>query len=127
MSVVKGMFFRIETLEAKRRGKGGTMAARQVMLSINDAPIALNDFVQGYIDHVVSAILTSLRGTAEIQGIDLSIDGERVSVLLNNEAVPLNPFAARIILSTMLGMASSLKGVSTIERMRVNIKKDKGL
>jgi len=122
VSVVKGMFFRIETLEAKRRGKGGTMAARQVMLSINDAPIALNDFVQGYIDHVVSAILTSLRGTAEIQGIDLSIDGERVSVLLNNEAVPLNPFAARIILSTMLGMVSSLKGVSTIEKMQVIIK-----
>ena len=122
MSVVKGMFFRIEALGAKRRGKGGTMAARQVMLSINDAPIALNDFVQGYIDHVVSAILTSLRGTAEIQGIDLSIDGERVSVLLNNEAVPLNPFAARIILSTMLGMVSSLKGVSTIEKMQVIIK-----
>ncbi|MCJ7547663.1 MAG: hypothetical protein MUP30_12725 [Deltaproteobacteria bacterium] len=98
------------------------MAARQVMLSINDTPIALNDFVQKYIDHVVSAILTSLRGTAEIQGIDLSIAGDRVSVLLNNEAVPLNPFAARIILSTMLGMVSSLKGVSTIEKMQVIIK-----
>jgi len=127
VSVVKGVFFRSETLGAKRRGKGGTMAARQVMLSINDTPIALNDFVQGYIDHVVSAILTSLRGTAEIRGIDLSIDGDRVSVLLNNETVPLNPFASRIILGTMLGMVSSLKGVSTVERMRVNIKKDKGL
>jgi hypothetical protein len=100
------------------------MAARQVMLSINDTPIALNDFVQGYIDHVVHGILTSLRGTAEIQGIDLSIDGDRVSVLLNNEAVPLNPFAARIIRSTMLGMVSSLKGVSTIERIQVSINKE---
>jgi hypothetical protein len=127
VSVAKGMFFRIETLGAKRRGKGGTMTARRVMLSLNDTPIALNDFVQGYIDHVVHGILTSLRGTAEIQGIDLSIDGDRVSVLLNNEAVPLNPFAARIIRSTMLGMVSALKGVITIERMRVNIKKDKGL
>ena len=97
------------------------MAARQVMLSINDMPIALNDFVQGYIDHVVHGILTSLRGTAEIRGIDLSLDGDRVSVLLNNEAVLLNPFAARIIRNTMLGMVSSLKGVSTIERMQVVI------
>jgi len=103
------------------------MVSRQVSLTVDDAPIALNDFVQGYIDHVVSAILTSLRGTAEIQGIDLSLDGDRVSVLLNNEAVLLNPFATRIILGTMLGMVSPLKGVSTIERMRVNIKKDKGL
>jgi hypothetical protein len=40
------------------------MVSRQVSLTVDDAPIALNDFVQGYIDHVVSAILTSLRGTA---------------------------------------------------------------
>ena len=103
------------------------MAARQVMLSINDTPIALNDFVQGYVDHVVSAILTSLRGTAEIEGIELFIEGDHVSIVLNKAAVPLNPFAICIIRSTMLGMASSLKGVSSIERMRVNIKKDKGL
>ena len=97
------------------------MAARQVMLSINDMPIALNDFVQGYIDHVAHGILTSLRGTAEIQGIELSIEGDQVSIVLNKEAVPLNPFATRIIRSTMLGMVPSLKGVSTIERMQVII------
>jgi hypothetical protein len=101
------------------------MVSRQVSLTVDDAPIALNDFVQGYIDHVVSAILTSLRGTAEIQGIDLSLDGDRVSVLLNNEAVPLNPFATRIILGTMLGMVSSLKGVSTIQKMQLSINKER--
>ncbi len=101
------------------------MVSRQVSLTVDDAPIALNDFVQGYIDHVVSAILTSLRGTAEIKGIDLSLDGDRVSVLLNNEAVPLNPFATRIILGTMLGMVSSLKGVSSIKKMQLSINKER--
>jgi hypothetical protein len=103
------------------------MASREVSLIVNDTPIALNDFVQNYIDHVVSAILASLRGTAEIEGIELAIEGDQVSVVLNHAAVHLNPFVTRIIRSTMLGMVSSLKGVSDITRIRVNIKKeDKG-
>jgi hypothetical protein len=101
------------------------MAARQVMLSINDAPIALNDFVQGYIDHVVCSIITSLGGTAEIEGVELSIEGDHVSIVLNKAAVPLNPFATRIIRSTMLGMASALKGVSTIQKMQLSINKER--
>ncbi len=97
------------------------MASRQVSLSVNDAPLELNDFVQKYIGRVVGAIITSLRGTAEIESIELAIDEDRVSIFRNNDAVPLNPFAARIIRSTILGMISSLKGVSTIERMQISI------
>lgn len=103
------------------------MPSREVSLSVNDAPIALNNFVQDYTDHEVRAILASLRGTAEIENIDLSIEGDQVSIVLNHTTVPLNPFVTRIIRSTMLGIVSSLKGVSAIERMRVNSKKeDKG-
>lgn len=101
------------------------MVSRQVSLSVNDAPIALNDFVQKYIGRVVGAIITSLRGTAEIVSIELAIDEDRVSIVRNNDAVPLNPFAARIIRSTILGMVSSLKGVSTIERMQLLINKER--
>jgi hypothetical protein len=99
------------------------MAARQVTLSINDAPIALNDFVQGYIDNVVRGILASLRGTGEIQSIDLTIEGDQVSVVLNNADLPVKLFVTRIIRNTMKGMVSSLKGVSTIEKIQVIIKK----
>jgi hypothetical protein len=70
---------------------------------------------------VVSGILTSLRDTPEIEGIELSIEGDDVSIVLNKAAVPLNLFVTRIIRSTMLGMVSSLKGVSTIERIQVII------
>lgn len=114
----------IEDVHDPERGKGGSMASREVILSVNAAPIALNDFVQGYIDNVVCAILASLRGSAEIESIELSIEGDDVSIVLNNAAVPLNPFVTRIIRSTMLGVISSLKGVSIIEGMRVNIKKE---
>jgi len=97
------------------------MASREIRLTINDAPVELDHFVQGYIDHVVSGILASLKGTGEITSVDLSIEGDQVSIVLNNAAVPLNPFATRIIRATVVGMVSSLRGARTIERMRVSI------
>jgi hypothetical protein len=106
-----------------RKEKGGNMPSRQVSLSVNDAPIALNNFVREYIDHVVDGILASLRGTGEIKSIDLSIEGDRVSIVLNNAGLPLNPFVTRIIRNTIMGMVSSLKRVSTIEKMQIIIKK----
>ena len=99
------------------------MASSEVRLFVNDAPIKLDRFVRGYIDHVVEGILASLKGTGEIRGVDLSIDGDRVSILLNDADVPLNPFATQIILATLVGMVSSLKGVSAIERMGVSIRR----
>jgi hypothetical protein len=99
------------------------MTAGQVSLSVNDAPIALDDFVQGYIDHVVGGILASLKGTGALKKVDLTIEGDQVSIVLNNAAVPLNPFATRIIHNTMMGMISSLQGVHKIDRMQLNIKK----
>jgi hypothetical protein len=105
------------------REKGGTMTAGQISLSVNDTSIALDDFVQGYIDHVVGGILASLKGTEAIKGVDLTIEADQVSIVLNNAAVPLNPFATRIIRNTIVGMISSLHGAHTIERTQLNIKK----
>jgi hypothetical protein len=115
----------IEVFMIQRRGKEGTMADQQVILAVNDVPIVLNNFVQNYIDQVVSGILASLRGTAEIESIELSIEGNQVSVVLNDAAVPLNPFVTRIIRSTMLGMVSSLKGVGTVDKMQLFITRER--
>jgi hypothetical protein len=101
------------------------MASTRVSLSVNNAPIALNDFIQGYIEHVTSSILASLRGTADIESVTIAIEGDQVSIVLNHAGVPLNPFVSRIIRSTMLGMVSALKGVSTIERMQVLLTKER--
>ncbi len=99
------------------------MASRQVDLSVNDAPIALDDFVQGYIYQVVGGILASLKGTETIKSVALSIEGDQVSIVLNNAVVSINPFVTRIIKNTMAGVVSSLQGVSTMEKMQLNIKK----
>jgi hypothetical protein len=97
------------------------MTARQVSLAVNDAPIALDDFVQGYVDHVVGGILASLKGTGTIKRVDLSIEGDQVSIMLNNAAVPISPFVARIIHNTMEGVVSSLKGVTAIKRIQISM------
>jgi len=99
------------------------MTAGQVSLSVNDATIALDDFVRGYIDHVVGGILASLKGTGEIKSVDLTIEADQVSIVLNTAVVPLNPFATRIIHNTLAGMISSLQGVHQMERMQLTIKK----
>jgi len=113
----------IELSVLPRREKGGPMPSPEVHLTVNDAPIELDRFVRGYIDHLVGGILSSLKGTGEIAGVDLSIAGDQVSIVLNDAAVPLNPFATRIIRNTMVGVVSSLKGVRAIERMQVSIKR----
>ena len=97
------------------------MASRQVSLSVNDVPIQLDGFAQGFIDHVVGGILTSLKGAREIQKTDLSIKGEAVEINLNNALVPINPFVSKIIRNTIIGMVSSLKGVSQIDRREISI------
>jgi hypothetical protein len=99
------------------------MAAGKVSLSVNDASIELNNFVEGYIDHLIGGIIASLRGTGETKSIELSVQGDQVSIVLNNAIVPLNPFVTQIIRSTIGGMVSSLKGVRTIERIKVSIKR----
>lgn len=99
------------------------MTAGQISLSVNYTPIALDDFVRGYIDHVMDGILASLKGTGALENVDLTIEGEQVSIILNNAAVPLTPFASLIIRNTLEGMISSLHGVHTIETIQLNIKK----
>jgi hypothetical protein len=99
------------------------MTTRQVNLSVNDVPIALDAFVQGYIEHVVEGILSSLKGTGTIKRVELSIKGDQVSIILNNAAVSISPFVARITRNTMEGMVSSLKGVAVIERIQISIRR----
>jgi hypothetical protein len=95
----------------------------QIRLSVNDTTIALDKFVQEYIDYVVGGILASLKGTGVVKGVDLTIEGDQVSIVLNDKALPLNPFATRIIYNTLVGMISPLHGVHVIERMQLTIKK----
>lgn len=97
------------------------MSSKQVNLSVNDAPIEIDYFVQGFIDHVMSGILTALRGTCRVKNLDFSLEEDTVNIDLNGSAVPINAFVSKIIRSTVIGMVSSLKGVGEIRKIHIVI------
>ena len=99
------------------------MASRQVSLSVNDVPIELDDFVQGFIERTIGGMLSTLKGIGEVEVLAISIEGDRVAINLNNTMVPINPFVNKIIRSTIVGMVSSLKGVTEINRLNINIRR----
>ena len=95
---------------------------KKINLSVNDVPIQLDYFVEGYVDHVIAGIVASLKDTGEIENLELSIDKEgQVKINLNNDDVPLVYFPNVIIKSTILGMVSTLRGVGEVERLKITI------
>jgi hypothetical protein len=97
------------------------MKSRDVTLAVNDAPIELNDFVKGYIDRVVEAILASLKHTGEIQQVAITLEKDHVSIILNDKGVPLSPFVTQIIYNTIAGIVSPLKGVNAVDTIRITM------
>jgi hypothetical protein len=83
---------------------------REVTLTVNDAPIKLDYFVEGYVDHVVRGIVGSLRGTGEIRELELTVEDEdTVRLRLNGEDVFLKPFPVLIIRQTLAGVDGPLR------------------
>ena len=96
---------------------------REVRLFVNDAPIDLDYFVLGFIDHTLSGMLAALEGTGEIKTLDVTIQGDKVTINLNNALVPTNPFVNKIMKNTIVGMLSSLRGVDEINKVKIDIKR----
>ena len=96
----------------------------KVKLTVNDTPVKLKYFTQGFIEHVVNGILVSLKGTGEIENLELSIDEDtQVKLHLNGAEISLTPFANKIIADTISGMVSTLKGAGEIKRLNLIINK----
>ncbi len=95
----------------------------QLKLSVNDAPIKTDYFVEGFIDHTVSGMIEALEGTGKIKDLNLSIEGDKVTINLNGVTVPTNAFVNKIIRSTTIGMVSTLKGVSEIKKLKLTLSK----
>jgi signal peptidase I len=106
-------------------GKGDIIVTRKVTLTVNNAPIELDYFVAGYLDHVTGGILASLKGTGEIKTLKLTIDAKGlVKIRLNSADVPINYFVEEIIRSTFQGVIAPLKGVAKdkpLQSLELNI------
>ena len=94
---------------------------REVKLLVNDQPVELDYFVQGFIDHATGGVVAGLEGVRRIESVTVSIEGDEVTINLNNALLLLNPFVSKIIKNTMVGMVSSLKGVGEVNRVKLTI------
>ena len=81
------------------------MASRRVTLSVNEVPIQLDHFAQGFIDRVLSGVLSALRGTQETQTMELAIKGDVVKISQNGVSITVNPFTSKIIKNTIEEMS----------------------
>ncbi len=97
------------------------MGTKKVCLHVNDTPVEIDYFVEGFIDHVMSGIIAALSGTGEIKDLELCVQGTDVTISLNGADIPLNAFAGVIIKSTVLGMVSPLKGVRDVRAVRISL------
>ncbi len=96
---------------------------KRIALSVNDKPIALDYFVQSFIDHTTGGMVEALEGTGKIKTLDISIEATEVELTLNGAIVPVNAFVSKILKTTILGMVSSLKGVGDISRLNISIER----
>jgi hypothetical protein len=94
---------------------------KKITLTVNGGPIALDYFVEAFIDHTVRGMIESLEGTEPIRELRLSINEDKVDVQLNGKPVATNRFASKIIKSTVWGMISPLKGVSDPKQLKLEL------
>jgi hypothetical protein len=95
----------------------------QLKLTVNEAQISTDYFIEAFIDHVVSGMIEALEGTGKIKDLNLAIAGDNVTISLNGAVVPVNAFVKKIIKGTTTGMVSTLKGVSDIGKLNIIIHK----
>ncbi len=97
--------------------------SRHITLSVNNKPIEIDYFIQGFIDHTTGGMVEALEGTNKIKVLHISIEAGEVKIILNGATVPINTFVNKFIKNTIFGMVSSLKGVSEINQLGIDIER----
>lgn len=92
-----------------------------VSISVNDAPVDLDYFVQGFVDHTVNGMVSGLEGVRDAKNLEITLDGSKLTINVNSTPLSLNEFVSKIARNTLLGMVSSLKGVSEVKKLRISI------
>ena len=96
---------------------------REVNLLVNETPVNLNDFAQGFIDSTLGGMLAPLDGVGEVKTLDISIEDDTIIIYLNGAQVPTNLFVGNVFKNIIAGMVSALKGVGEVKKVELNIKK----
>ena len=91
-------------------------------LVVNKVSIKLNPFAEQFLRETVVGAVSSLKGTANIRGLELHLEQGDVSLVVNGNELPLTPFPTQILTNTITGLVSSLKGVAKIDSLKINVK-----
>jgi len=99
-----------KNLKTKKTASG--TAERKVSLSVNNKPIILEEFVEGYVYHITGGILASLKDTGAFKTMALDIDDTGdVKITVNGKDVRLSFFPVELVRNTLAGMVANFKGV----------------
>ena len=98
------------------------MALPDLKLSVNAAEIPLDKFTTSFISSLVKGMLGTLQGTEGTRETGIGISGNKVNIELDGVPLPLNPFVSDIFRNTLEGAISSLRGVSEIENLKLQIR-----
>jgi hypothetical protein len=94
----------------------------QTKLTINSVPVDLNEFAHGYFTRIVICAVSMFKGGENVQDLLYTIDGKKSKLVINGKAVILSPFPNAALFGTVTGMASSLRGVNTVDTLKIEIK-----
>jgi hypothetical protein len=88
----------------------------KTQLKVNNSPIDLNEFSHEFITRIVICAVAMLKGGTEVKSLIFSLEGDKVSLIVNEKTVPLSAFPRDALIGTFSGMVSSLKGVDRLNR-----------
>jgi len=94
----------------------------EAKLWVNNASVDMNPFVEDFLARTVTGAVCSLKGTEDIQSLELNLEQGNIRITVNTNELPLTPFPNDIIANTITGLVSSLKGVDRIENVRIDIR-----
>ena len=91
-------------------------------LEVNNVLVELNPFVREFLTRTVVGGVSSLKGTGNIQYLELCLEREDAKIIVNGNELPLTPFPKEIITNTIIGLVSPLKGVDKVDSLKINIR-----
>jgi hypothetical protein len=95
---------------------------RETELFVNDQKIDLNEFAHGYVTNIVICAVSMLKGGENVKSLIFKLENRQPKLTINEKVIPLSPFPRDALMGTFTGMASSLKGVSRVDNLRIVIK-----
>lgn len=93
----------------------------KAQLRVDQKSVGMNRFVEDLLGRVVVAMVSALKGTENMREIDIHLEKEEVTTMVNGQNIPLNAFTSEVMANTLRGLVSSLKGVGDASRVSISV------